>query len=244
VHWSAPDTLLVPSTYERATCDPSVVLSDGFYYLFYGGNVSSDQTVVFVARSANPDGLFLKYTQRGTWESNPADSQIVITPINPTTHSKYYGAGQPTVVIRDSVFCMWYTDDTADQPGNNHTYFTTSLDGIRWAPGTLTTVAPLTNSVDVKYDPSSARFIMVEIINQFAAASLDLQVSADGINWADPQTLIPPGKFPAGANNPGISGDDQGTLMNRQALIAYGAPFPGAVEAWAQWDLWASLFKL
>jgi hypothetical protein len=243
VHWSAPDTLLVPSTYERSTCDPSVVLFDGFYYLFYGGNVTTDQTVVFVARSASPDGPFLKYTQRGTWESNPPDSQIVIAPIHPTTNGNYYGAGTPTVVIRNGLLYMWYSDDTAFPPGNCHTYFTTSSDGTTWAPGTLTNVAAQDCSVDVKYDFTSAHFVMVEIINQFANSSLQLQVSADGINWADPQILVPVGQFPAGANNPGISGDDQGALMNGQALVAYGAPYPGTVETWAQWDLWGSLFK-
>jgi hypothetical protein len=101
---------------------------------------------------------------------------------------------------------------------------------------------PLTNSVDVKYHPTSAQFVMVEIINQFAAASSVLQTSTDGVNWADPQTLVPTGQFPAGANNPGISGGDQVLLMNGQALVAYGAPYPGTVETWAQWDLWGSLF--
>jgi hypothetical protein len=122
VTWSAPDTLLVPTTYERSNCDRSVVFNkaNGFYYLYYGGCVAADQTVVFVARSESPDGPFLKYTQytqRGTWEANPPDSQIVIAPINPATSTKYYGAGQPSAILRDGVWTMFYSDDTAAMPG-------------------------------------------------------------------------------------------------------------------------------
>jgi hypothetical protein len=220
------------------------VRTAGFYYLFYGGNVTTDQTVIFVARSAKPDGPFLKYTQRGTWERNPTDSRIVIAPIHPTTNGSYYGAGHPTVVIRNREFYMWYTDDTSFQPLDCHKYFTTSFDGISWTPGKLTTTELRSCSMDVKYDPTTAQFVMVEIINQFGAASLLLQTSTDGVNWSNSQTLAPAGKFPAGANNPGISGDDQGALMNGQAaLVAYGAPYPGTVETWGEWDLWGSLFS-
>jgi hypothetical protein len=253
VTWSAPDLLLVPTNYERSNCDPSVVFNkaDGFYYIFYGGCVAQDQTVVFVARSTNPDGPFLKYTQRGTWEANPSDSQIVIAPINPTTSSSYYGAGQPSVAIRDGVWTMFYSDDTAAAPGPGQykTYKSTSLDGLTWTQGTLTNVAPLINSVDVKWDASNSQWVMIEVVNQFGASSLVMQTSTDGVNWAEPQVIQAAGSFPAGANNPGISGDDQGYLMNGQVLVAYGAPYtPSQVNAttgiagtWGQWDLWGSM---
>jgi sucrose-6-phosphate hydrolase SacC (GH32 family) len=234
VTWSAPDTLLVPTSYERSNCDPSVVFDqvDGVFYMYLGGNVVQDQTVVFVARSRSPDGPLLKWTG-SDWEQNPAKSAIVIAPINPTTDSHFYGAGQPSVIIRNGVFYMWYSDDTgAGVPLAVHTYMATSFDGITWTSGTQTSVALGTNSVDVKWDASSAQWVMVEIVNQFGASSLVMQTSTDGITWDAPTTLQAAGRFPAGAHNPGISSDDQGALLTGSTLIAYGAPYaPAPVNA-------------
>jgi len=106
--WTAPTDLVVSSYYERAACDPSVVrfnAGDGdYYYMVYSGNVYNVQTVNFVARSISPDGPFLKYTYRGTWEYDPADPQPIIWPQqNSPEGSGIYGAGQPSVVVHNGV---------------------------------------------------------------------------------------------------------------------------------------------
>jgi hypothetical protein len=245
VHWSAPDNVLVPTVYERSNCDPSIVFSNGFYYLYYGGNVTTDQTVVFVARSANPDGPFLKYTPQGTWESQPALSQIVIAPVNPDPTGTYYGAGEPSVVIRNGVFYMWYSDDTytGSKPELWQTYLVTSRDGINWTPAILTTGIPAgLGSIDVKYDPTIAEFVMVEINNDFTpTANIAFQYSADGIDWAGQVVAL--AKLPPNAANPGLSGDEQGNIIANSTVVGYGASYPGqTAEVWGDWDLWGNEF--
>jgi hypothetical protein len=245
IHWSAPDNVLVPTVYERSNCDPSVVFSNGFYYLYYGGNVTTDQTVVFVARSTNPDGPFLKYTPQGAWESQPALSQIVIAPANPDPTGEYYGAGEPSVVIRNGVFYMWYSDDTytGSKPELCQTYLVTSLDGLNWTPATLTTGIPVgLGSIDVKYDPTIAKFVMVEINNAFTStASLTFQYSADGINWEE--QVLAQQNLPPNPANPGLSGDEQGNMIGNNTVVGYGASYPGqTADVWTQWDLWGNEF--
>jgi hypothetical protein len=71
--------------------------------------------------------------------------------------------------------------------------------------------------MDVKYDASSDQFVMVEILNQFAGTSLIYQTSADGIIWDALVALQAAGQFPAGANNPGISGDESGDAIELAA---------------------------
>jgi hypothetical protein len=253
IHWSAPDTVLVPSAYERSNCDPSVVFNqaDGYFYLYYGGNVPADQTVVFVARSQNPDGPFLKWSG-STWEANPVTTAIVIAPVHPDSTGKYYGAGQPTVVIRGGVFYMWWSDDTdgTRKPGYCNTYMATSFDGINWTQRVETNLANGINTVDVKWDASADQFVMINVAAQYANASVVMYTSADGITWSDtPQVLIPAGQVPAGANNPGISGDETGALMSGETLIAYGAPYvasqvnpaTGIAGVMSQADIWGNL---
>jgi hypothetical protein len=245
IHWSAPDNVLVPTVYERSNCDPSIVFSGGFYYLYYGGNVTTDQTVVFVARSSNPDGPFLKYTPQNTWESQPAVTQIIIPPANPDPTGTYYGAGEPSVVLHDGGFYMWYSDDTytGSKPEMWQTYLVTSPDGVNWTPATLTTGIPVgVDSIDVKYDPAIARFVMVEITNNFTCtANVAFQYSVDGTHWSD-QVAVDE-NIPPNAANPGLSGDEQGNIMNGATVVGYGASYPGqTVDTWGEWDLWGNEF--
>lgn len=173
-------------------------------------------------------------------------SQIVIAPANPTTNGNYYGAGVPSVVIRNGVFYMWHSDDTytGSQPGTCQTYLVTSLDGVNWTPRTLTTGIPVgIASTDVKYDPAIAKFIMVETNNSFtASANIAFQYSVDGITWDGPviaQESLPPNA----AANPGLSGDEQGNIIGDSMVVGYGASYPGQTDdVWGQWDLWGNEF--
>jgi hypothetical protein len=61
-----------------------------------------------------------------------------------------------------------------------HTYMSQSMDGVTWTAGTKTNVAIGTNSVEVKWPSAADEFVMIEIVNQFAGASLIYQTSTDG----------------------------------------------------------------
>lgn len=82
------------------TCDPSVVVADGTYYMYYGAAVNDGETTIGVARSG--DGL--------TWER--LGSAPIITPAHQQDTGNGYGSGQPSAVFLDGQFYLIFTDTT------------------------------------------------------------------------------------------------------------------------------------
>src|SRR6185437_895684 len=252
VHWSSPEDLMRPTANEGSNCDPSVVLfnaGDGsYYYMFYTGNVRNVQSAMFVARSISPEGPFLKLTDRGTWESQPPEPHVIVRPFQNTADpdpTGIYGAGQPSVVVRNYALIMWYMCDSQILSGSHiqRIYERYSSDGKSLSSPATTNVA-YTNSIDVKYDPATKRFVMFGIDNQFGASSLVVRTSPDGVfTWSDEHVLCDATCFPPGASNPGVSGDDQGAFLDGSPImIAYAAPYVlEQPSVWANWNLYGSL---
>jgi hypothetical protein len=250
VNWSSPTILLTPNALERSNCDPSVVLYDAgdgpYYYLFYSGNVVNIQTMNFVARSSSPNGPFLKYTDRKTWEANPSDVHAITWPFKAASeNSNIYGAGEPSVVVKDGTLYMWYTD--SDQSGMPQgIYLTQSQDAVHWSAPVFTGVFDV--SSDVKFDSASGLFVMAEVTPQISmTVELLIRTSQDGVNWSAPRTILDQNSFPHNSSNVGISGDDQGHLLpGSQILVGFGAPYNlnASPEVWGQWDLFGQLFDL
>jgi hypothetical protein len=238
VNWSDPRIILYPTgekQQERSCCDPSVVFFQGFWYLFYSGNVVPYQTVMFVARSNQIDGPYLKYTNRGTWEQDPSDPMIIMKPAKPVPPPSWYGAGQQTVVVYNNQLLSWYTDDTLQYPELRLGLlrFVTSNDGVSWS-------TPVTakdfdgsdlngESVDIKRDANSGEFVLFETRTIEKSNTpprrtiLRRRYSADGIHWSSPEVLCDDFSFPHFAGNVGVSGDESGTLLPDGTIIAYGA---------------------
>jgi PKD repeat protein len=247
IHWSAPDLILQVSdpVNERATCDPSVVYynaGDGdYYYLFYSGNKKDVQTVNFVARSASPTGPFLKYTSRGTWEQNAADPKPIILPMHATPDGSgaWYGAGQPTVVVKDGKLYQWYTDTTSQYPTTqtNKIFLTISSNPTVWPQPTPTNVDDA--SVDVKYNPATGKFIMYSA-SYAQNSAIYTRESADGITWSSPQVAIDETRAANFIQNPGVSGSRTGEFLPNAVIVGYGAPYnPNATaDTWGKWNLW------
>jgi hypothetical protein len=228
-----------------------------YYYLFYSGNQANVQTVNFVARSKIPSGSFLKLTKRGTWEDNPPDPKIILSPLNAAPdNSNWYGLGQPSVVAKDGKLYQWYTDTTSEYPASHASriYLSASSDPGDWPIGQATNV--IAASVDVKYDPLTQQFVMVGLGNQHIQGTyLTMRTSKDGITWSDPTTVIPAGSMPAFAHNVGVSGTATGNLDRNFVMVAYGAPrdldpsynndckVAGAPHCWGYWDLYEQLLK-
>jgi hypothetical protein len=251
VNWSGPSVLLTPTTLERSNCDPSMVLFDAgdgpYYYLFYSGNITNVQTVNFVARSPSPDGPFLKYTDRGTWEESPPDAHVITWPFKAAADgSNVYGAGESTVVVKNGVLYMWYTDDTNPSVSGAYQYLRTSIDAVTWSAPVLTNVSDV--SVDVKYNASANEFVMIEATPQLSTSTqLLARTSTDGINWSAPAVLCGSNCLPHYSSNPGWSSDDQGHVINLSSvLIGFGAPYGlnSSAETWGEWDLWGQLYDL
>jgi hypothetical protein len=264
IRWSSPTKVLgaTDAVHERATCDPSVVHYDAgdgeYYYLFYSGNQTNVQTVNFVARSMRPSGPFQKLTKRGTWENNPSDPKIILSPLHPAPdNSNWYGLGQPSVVAKDGKLHQWYADTTSEYPSNqvSRIYFSVSSDPGDWPTGQTTNV--IAGSVDVKYDPPTRRFFMFGLGNQHIQRTyLTVRSSKDGVTWSDPATVIPAGSMPAFAHNVGVSGTATGDLDRNFVMVAYGAPHDldpnydndcrvsGAPHCWGYWDLYGQLLGI
>lgn len=262
--WSAPTQVLLTtnSTTERAACDPSVVrASDGYYYLFYGGNSRAEQTVIFVARSTSPTGPFLKYNTAGQWEANATSPKIIVHPKHPVADGSSpmpYGAGQPTVVYRDGVFKMWYMDDSENYPnGSAHAYYLTSTDAVNWSAPNTTNVAN-ESSFDVKYDPATGWWVMFNMEYQHSVGAYGaIRLSHDGINWSGPANICANGScLPNFANNIGVVGDETGALLSHSIVLGYGGPIDfnayfdnncnvsSAPNCWGYWDLYTSKVNL
>ncbi len=253
VHWSIPIIMLKAAGQNGlglGACDPNVVLFQGFYYMFYsssemtGPGPDDHQTVIAVARSVNIDGPYLIYTQRGTWEDEPNDPQILIHPFVKRNQDPIgYGAGQQTVVALNGKLLMWYADDSTN-PGSGLNYMLQSTDAVTWTPslGALTTL-PDATSVDVKYDAARNQFVMTRIVNQHSGISwLARSFSSDGISWGPMQVLIAENQFPNFAHNVGALGDETGNTLPSPTLVAFGAPYDLANNvSLAKWNLYGVL---
>ncbi len=260
IHWNVNAQNLMQSTaVERANCDPSVVrfnAGDGLYYYdFHSGNTENVQTVVFASRSSSVNGSFSKYTERGTWEIQPEDPHPIVVPFHPSPdNSGVYGAGQASVVVMNQTLYMWHTDTTENYPAqtSNAIYLRTSSDGIHWSEPTRTNVSNA--SIDVKYNPTTQEFVMAEILEGHTYGSrLSIRTSADGLLWSESKIIADTDVFPHFANNVGMSGDEQGHLIEGETvLISYGAPydlstsygndcalFP-APHCWGHWNLYGN----
>ena len=247
VQWSSPQVILhVTSQKEGGTCDPSIVHFDGsgrvdvdgYYYLFYSGNLHTGyQTVMFVARSKSPFGPFEKFSGRNnqgqpTWGGD--DPAVIIAPIKLPVPDNYYGAGEQSVLVHtypDGVmkFLSRYSDDSANTTPiptneNRSIYFRTSLNAIDWSAPVRTNV--IATSVDVKLEESTGLFHMFYIapLELNVGTFLAHRVSSDGVSWgSEEQLCVPFYAFPSCAHNVGVSGNPNGHLLDT-LLVGYGGP--------------------
>ena len=251
--WSAPTVILQATATngkDMAACDPSLVLFQGYYYLYYSSAVTTApqtyQTVIQVARSTAIQGPYLTYTQRQTWEDTPRDPQILIYPlVMHYSQPAGYGAGQQSVIVQNGKLLMWYTDDTifvAGQP-QVKTYMLESTDPVAWTPAATSATNMIGQaSIDVKYDPSQSQFVMARVESEFTSGSyLARASSTDGMNWTVPQSVFPASEFPPYTHDCGIAGDETGNLITPHTLVGFGAPYDlNDVNNWAQWDLYGA----
>ncbi len=88
------------------TCDPSIVRTDGVYYMYYGGLAKRGAplrtTQIGVARS--DDGY--------SWTRLNGGAPILTTVRDYKTVKNGYGAGQPSAIFKDGKFWLLYTDTT------------------------------------------------------------------------------------------------------------------------------------
>lgn len=266
-NWSAAQVVLQANTGpsgDTAACDPSVVKyqaprdSQPYYYLYYSGFVSSQQTVIYVARSTNMTGPYAKWTGDDNWTVDATNPKYIIAPNHAHT-SLFYGAGEQTVAVVNNQLKMWYSDDTgiSAKPGDTctgpcmHLFMTNSIGGnpTQWDSPTLTNGTDSIESVDVKYNDAINSYVMYSTPGKLSAnVSIAEQISTDGINWGLQTVLCNTNCFagtsvPAYAGNIGASGDNQGHIIGNRVLLGFAAPYTSGCTGlcWGQWDLYGAI---
>lgn len=238
VEWAQPRVILhvtnnTKGQGEGSTCDPSVVFFQGYYYLFYSGNLPGLETVVFLARSTSLYGPFKKYCGRtgaGVPRWGEEEPVAIITAINPPVQTGWYGAGEQSVVVHTSpsgakTLLMWYSDDSrAPSAGRpRRILFRRSANAIDWSAASETNV--MATSIDVKFEEATGLLHMYYVAPRELAPGTYVahRVSNDGIAWGPEEQLCDPYAFPAFAHNIGVSGNPEGHLL-AYSLFGYGGP--------------------
>ncbi len=110
--WSKPVSVFAPRGNSRYfdgghICDPSIVVVNGTYYMYYSGNARSD------ARAATKIGVAT--SSDGIHWTRANNGQPIISPRR--SSSGQYGAGQPSATVVDGKVYLVFTDTTA--PASN-----------------------------------------------------------------------------------------------------------------------------
>ncbi|QQS06103.1 MAG: hypothetical protein IPK50_04230 [Fibrobacterota bacterium] len=237
---------------ERSACDPSVVKKDGYWYLYYGGHLPGIAGVIYVARSRSIEGPYEKWTGSG-WAVNPPQPKPIIYPkvpasnhltvcdqyhINTAGDGNYYGAGQPSVVVRSSSneIWMWYADASlqidSTYPCSKRRYFLVkSKDGInfglpiaiRHGGSDFFTYA---DGGEVKWNEVQQRFEMFQLKQEMhpdkPLEEVIQSTSTDGVNWTAWQTRL---RIPNFSNNIGLMSDKYGSITGDSTILAFGTPW-------------------
>ncbi|WP_409345574.1 discoidin domain-containing protein [Paenibacillus sp. MBLB4367] len=239
VTWGAESVVLAPtpgSSDSLSTCDPGVVKFGGYYYMGYTSTLNTYGTDndIYVARSASPGGPYEKWNGSG-WGGNP--QPFIVFDDAPVDT---YGAGEPSLVVKDSTLYIYYTwmtrDSSTGKPVNQTRVRTASTANANW-PGATTYQGVAIqrdvdgdDSTDHKYVPSMNKFIAMGTAKRFGPfAYVKLYESADGLSYK-PATL-PKNFINTFAHNGGITGDEKGhfdTAKNNRIAYAYGT----------QWGYW------
>jgi len=251
-HWSAPRVVLSQSRnstgeQENCACDPSIIKKDGFWYLYYGGNIDNWNGAIYVARSNTIGGPYEHFTKRNTWELMPNDPKPILTRNTMTNHlatdGTIYGLGQISVVNRNGVIHGWFTDRDAgvttrfihvssSRPENFDTSFRESIS----IDGNFT---PIRNDFgDVKWNPLTSEYDLWMTDEMFKDnASIIRYTSSDGRNFKKTSDAF--GKYNQ-INNIGVSGNELGEFIDGKYIISFGGPVGtlNGTSKWAYWSMW------
>jgi hypothetical protein len=88
----------------RHTCDPSVLMVNGTYYLYYTGAPNDHGSENAIGLATSTDGV--------TWTRANGGQPVVLSSFE-VGRSNTYGAGQPSVLYLDGWFYLMFTDTNA-----------------------------------------------------------------------------------------------------------------------------------
>ncbi|MBE7061655.1 MAG: hypothetical protein E7382_03875 [Clostridiales bacterium] len=243
--WSEEILSLVPtanSDDKFSVCDPGWIKVDDMYYCTYTSTRYSDAAGtynhVFVARTKTPTD----YTSWKKW--NGKDWGGSASPIVYYHGSaKYYGIGEPCILLLDGTIYLYYTYDGTLGNGKkvHQTRLATAPFCEDW-PSKLQDKGVAMNrddsedSMDVKYDDTNNIFLAIDTYNRFSRSSrVKFCVSYDGLNFKELNMSEDSSESLPRVHNAGIAGDSIGhidTEVDNFVCYAY-QPDDGG---WGKWN--------
>lgn len=239
--------------------DPSVVLVNGTYYLYFdaprtGPCDNGTNNQIFAARST--DGVH--------WTNYPSSTQYPVPaipyfasgscgPYNSQGTTDRYGIGEPSVVYKSGKFYMYHTNN----PWMNECRLerVQSFDGVsfntveRVTPGnTIESQASSGGGVEVRYIPGWDLWLMIVSVDN--RQGIRWNISRDGIHWLPATYKAAERTIPVMndvAYSPALEADPYGwigdsTLTSSKATtLAYTT---GVLTAPLTWDVAASSFTM
>jgi len=233
-------TATVGSQDQGSNCDPSVVRfpttdqttgqTTTYYYIAYTGIAVPEAVAgtnnVFVARSLSPTGPFDKWNGSGWGGANP--QPFILYTDSPAN----YGAGEPSMVVKDGTLYIYYTwtesgHSTGDPLTNQTRVSTASATDPNWPAhvsyqGVAIDREGAEDSLDVKYVPALGTFVGVDVANRLVTQNSFIKPyeSTDGIHFTrsyfldgdNQQFAISSGSPITYSSNIGISGNQLGHL--------------------------------
>ena len=252
--WGREKVVLAPTPGTsdfKSVCDPDVFYYDGYYYMGYTATVNKDGlcNTVFLARSENPDGPYLKWTGDG-WGDIPM----------PIIYFKGvdigWGVGEPSfVVVDDTVYVYNTLDSFSDKYGWVRATEVRTADitdpmwpanleykGIAIYRNDATDKTNYTyadsDSWNVAYLDECHKFIALTTNRRFKDDSCLLYYeSDDGINFERVSEINT--DVIAGCHNCGLMSNEAGHIgKNDPKLIGYAY----AGSEGSKWGVWATRF--
>ena len=254
--WTDEKVVLAPtpSTADLLSiCDPDAFYYDGYYYLGYTSTIDKNQkglcNSLFLARSKNPDGPYMKWNGQG-WGGAPV----------PIVYFEGieigWGCGEPSFVILDDTIYVYSTRDSYSGVPDRVRVTeirTGDLTDPMWpAHLQLKGYAGVRNdypddknysysdsdSWDVAYLEESHKFIAVNTNRRFKDNSCILYYeSDDGISFERVSELNT--NVYAGCHNSGIMSDKYGHIKKGDPVLI-GYAYSGSGES--KWGIWATRF--
>ena len=247
--WTDEADALLPSDGKRdafSICDPGVAKWGGYYYIAYTSTEEPNgyDNDVYVARSANPNGPWEKWSGSG-WGDDP---QPVIDYHPLVGHEGVvFGAGEPCIVVKDDVVYFYYSwndylIDENKQGTTTRVSVASALDSDWPAHLEYKGVALDKSDIskpdhtDVKYVERSQKFIAIHAERRDTDYSrIRVWESEDGITFIKGDTVQ--GTLCKGIINAGMSGDAFGHVKyGEQQYLCYA--HSDAPREWGRWFTW------
>ena len=222
-----------PDSYDKfSCCDPGAVYFGGYYYVGYTSTIDSYNggvnNNVFVGRSRTADGPYEKWNGSG-WGGEPAP--IIYYDELDTR----YGAGEPSMVVKDGTLYLYYTWAC---PDGDCTRVSTSDTGEDW-PARLEYRGVAyrkagQDSLDVAYLEDAGKFIAFATQNRFTENSgIAIMESEDGLSFYQTD-FICEGLYQY-CHNMGVARRPDGHIRLSDNVFVGYAFSDGGRENWGKW---------